>query len=90
VKSRRRDDIDSNRRRRRFVNHSSTNSAQHDPEINRRGAQMNLSKSFGMAFADGILDGSVMLRPDRIVDHRLDGPARFWADPPPGEMRIAA
>ena len=50
---------------------------------------MNLSKSFGTAFTSGILDGS-QLPPDRIVDHRLDGPARFWADPPPGHLRIAA
>ncbi len=51
---------------------------------------MNLTKSFGMVFAGKILDGSAMAPPDRIVDHRLDGPARFWADPPPGGSRIAA
>ena len=51
---------------------------------------MNLSKSFGMAIADGILVGSTVLPPDRRADHRLDGPARFWADPPPGKNRIVA
>ena len=51
---------------------------------------MYLSKSFGMVTANGDLTGTGMLPPDRIVDHRLDGPARFWADPPPGKNRIAA
>jgi hypothetical protein len=51
---------------------------------------MNLSKSFGMAIADGILVGSTVLPPDRRADHRLDGPARFWADPPPGKDPIGA
>ena len=51
---------------------------------------MNLSKSFGMEIVNGHLTGAGAPRPDRIVDHRLDGPARFWADPPPGSNRIAA
>ena len=51
---------------------------------------MKPSKSFGTAFTSGILDGSLLLPPDRITDHRQDGHARFWADPPPGHLRIAA
>ena len=51
---------------------------------------MNLSKSFGNEVVDGFLEDTVAPAPDRIVDHRQDGPARFWADPPPGRTRVTA
>lgn len=47
---------------------------------------MNLPKSFGNAFFDRVLEVLAVTDPD--IDHRLDGPARFWADPPPGHHRI--
>ncbi len=50
---------------------------------------MNLSKSFGNEVVDGLSEAASARPPERIVDHRQDGPARFWADPPPGRDRIA-
>jgi hypothetical protein len=51
---------------------------------------MNLTKSFGNEVADGVLEDNAVDPPERVADHRQDGPARFWADPPPGRNRIAA
>lgn len=51
---------------------------------------MNLSKSFGNEFVDGVLEAAPTLTPDRSIDNRPDGPARFRADPPPGHDGVAA
>lgn len=45
---------------------------------------MNLSKVFGTAFASGVLDCGALPRTEDHIDHPMHGPARFWADPPPG------
>lgn len=51
---------------------------------------MNLSKSFGNEVAVGVLEAVDAPAPERMTDHRQEDPARFWADPPPGEIRVAA
>jgi hypothetical protein len=51
---------------------------------------MILSKSFGNEIVDRVLEAMTACSPERDVDHGSVGPARFWADPPPGRDRIAA